>query len=96
MTESMGGQAGAVLATQYGLTAGLVTYASLKRTGFRMTPFGVAKVPQYAGIFFSSYLAYQWGMNCSRGTLGDSEQFRHLIKNKRNILSGQKSWDGEN
>ena len=73
---------------QFALTAGLVTYASLKRSGFTMTPFGIAKAPQYAGIVFSSYLAFQLGVSCCRGKLGDTEQFKYLIWNKRNIISG--------
>lgn len=45
MTESNGGQAGVILGLQYGMTAGLVTYASMKRGGFKMTPFGVRQMP---------------------------------------------------
>ena len=67
MTESNGGQAGAVLGGQFALTAGLVSYASLKRAGFTMTPFGVAKAPQYAGILFTSFIAFQFGTSCARG-----------------------------
>ena len=84
-----------MLGVQYGMTAGLVTYASLKRGGFRMTPFGVAKAPQYAGIVFSSYLAYHLGVGMCRGSLGDREQTSYLLRNKRQIVSGEKSWDPE-
>ena len=52
-----------MLGVQYGLTAGLVTYASLKRGGFAFTPISGAKTPQYAGILFGGYLAYTFGIS---------------------------------
>ena len=72
--ESFGGKASSVLGMQYGLTGGLVTYASLKRGGFTLAPISGAKTPQYAGILFSSYLAYVFGMSVVQGSLGDTQQ----------------------
>ena len=56
-----------MLGIQYGLTAGLVTYASLKRGGFAFAPISGAKTPQYAGILFGSYVAYTFGMSVAQG-----------------------------
>ena len=84
-----------MLGAQYAMTGGLVTYAAMKRGGFKMTPFGVAKVPQYAGILFSSYIAFQLGMSVGRGSIGDAAQFNYLLRNKSGIVSGNKSWDAE-
>ena len=67
LEESLGGKASNVLGIQYGLTAGLVTYASLKRGGFAFAPISGAKTPQYAGILFSSYVAYTFGMSVAQG-----------------------------
>ena len=67
LEESLGGKASNVLGIQYGLTAGLVTYASLKRGGFAFAPISGAKTPQYAGILFGSYVAYTFGMSVAQG-----------------------------
>lgn len=91
--ESLGGKSGNVLGMQYGLTAGLVSYASLKRGGFTLAPMSAAKTPQYAGILFSGYVAYAFGVSVTQGQLGDRQQQRYLQRNKRAILSGEKSMD---
>ena len=72
LEESLGGKSGGVLGLQYGLTAGLCTYAGLKRGGFAFAPICGSKTPQYAGILFSGYLAYALGVSVTQGQLGDS------------------------
>ena len=95
LTESLGGQGSSVLGVQFFLTASMVTYAGLKRGGFRMTSFAASKVPQYAGMFFSGYIAHQFALSLTRGNIGDIETYNHLIDNKKKIIAGDASWDPE-
>ena len=93
--ESSGGQAGNVLANQFFLTASVVTYASLRQGGFRMTPFAFTKVPQYAGMFFAGFVAHQFALNCTTGSLGDRATFNYMLENKNGIVAGTTAWDPE-
>lgn len=95
MIENRGGQAGSVLANQFFLTATLVTYASLRQGGFRITPFTVTKVPQYAGMFFAGFVAHQFALNCTTGSLGDRATFDYMLNNKGGIMAGTTRWDPE-
>jgi len=89
--EANGGVVGDCVSTQWGVTAGLVTYARLRAGGFRMAPFTAAKTTSYSGIFFASAAGYylaRWFVN---NRIGDANQSTHLMKNRSAMLGGEMS-----
>ena len=59
--ESVGGDVGAAVALQFGLTGGLVTYSQFRNNGFRMLPASASKMPRYSAIAMVGGVCWLWG-----------------------------------
>ena len=91
--EALGGEAGARLSTQIGLTAAFWTYLAFRRRGFRASPFAANKIGHY-GAFVATYvLGHSFGRAISTETIGDRDYAKYLIENKDEIIKGNKSFD---
>lgn len=68
----MGGDIGAAVTTQLGLTGSLFAYAQFRKGGFTMRPFCVSKMPRYGGVFFAGLFGAMYGRNYVMEQLGDA------------------------
>jgi hypothetical protein len=68
----MGGDLGATVGIQIGLTGSLFTYAQFRKGGFTMRPFCVSKMPRYSGIALAGLFGVMYGRNYVMTQLGDA------------------------
>ena len=87
--ESQGGVVGDAVSTQWGVTAGLVTYARLRAGGFRMLPYAVAKTTSYSAVFFAAATGYYAARFFVTQRIGDEGQACNLMKNRSAMLAGE-------
>lgn len=87
----MGGNASDILATQLAMTGSLFTYASMRSSGFRMSPMAANKAPRYSAILMMGVLGWNFGRAFVATKLGDFDQYNYLIENKSNIMNGSAS-----
>jgi hypothetical protein len=73
MHEAMGGDLGATVTLQLGVTGSLFTYAQFRKSGFNMRPFCVSKMPRYGGIFIAGMFGALYGRNYVMEQLGDKK-----------------------
>ena len=93
MLESQGGASSVIVGSQWGLTASVLTYASLQNTGFAFFPLNLRKSQGYSKIGFAFVAFYMLGHGYVMGRFGDRRQFNHLYMNKSGILAGTTAWD---
>lgn len=91
VNEAAGGPAATLVAAQIGVTASVLSYSSIRSSGFRSLPIQMSKVPKYGGVLFAGFLGWNFGSTFVYSQLGDSEQYQYLIANKSAILKGEKS-----
>jgi len=91
LNEAAGGQAATLVAAQIGVTASVLSYSSLRSSGFRTLPIQTSKVPKYGQVLFAGFLGWNFGSSFVYTLLGDSAQYNYLVGNKSAILSGEKS-----
>ena len=60
-----------------------------------MYPFAASKVPKYAGIVFAGFVGMKFASALSLGNIGDMDAHAHLLSHKKQILSGDVSYDPE-
>jgi len=69
--EANGGEAGTLLANQFGVTTILCSYTYMRTKGFRITPFTAKKVPAVGGLLLAGMIGYRLGSAYSRTVIGN-------------------------
>ena len=73
LQEARGGEAGSMMANQFGVTTMLCSYTVMRHRGFRMTPLAANKLPALAGIIVLGGLGAAFGMRYATVALGNAE-----------------------
>ena len=81
------------MANQMMLTTMLISYTVMRQKGFRLMPFSASKLPAMGGLILAGVVSHSVGLCYSRYTLGNRDQFRHLIVNSSAIKSGTMPFD---
>jgi hypothetical protein len=68
-----------------------IAYASLKAKGFRILPLSGNKTHKYATLALWGALGYIVGAGVVATSVGDKLSSEYLVKNKSEILSGEKA-----
>jgi len=71
--EACGGEAGLMMANQFGITAMVCTYTIMRGRGFRITPFSASKLPSLAGLILVGFVGANFGSTYARVVLGSTE-----------------------
>lgn len=61
LVEAAGGDVAQLVGSQVGVTAAVLSYASMRSSGFRALPFCAKKSPKYAAIAFAGLLGFSFG-----------------------------------
>ena len=91
--ESCGGEAGTMMANQMAFTTMICSYTVMRGRGFRITPFGPAKLPAVGGILMAGLVGGGLGSSYAQVALGDSASYKHLMGNSGAIVRGEASMD---
>ena len=73
-----------------GSAAAFLSYASMRSSGFRVTPFAANKTPKYAGLAFIYFLGWNYGSVYVKYKLGDKAYHNYLCRNADAIMAGDK------
>ena len=72
--EAKGGDVAQSLGLQFGLTAGIVSYASMRANGFRMFPMAMNKMPRYGALGIGYLAFYTFGTAIATQAVGNPNQ----------------------
>ena len=82
MLEAKGGEAAPLVATQFGLTACVLSLAYMQSAQqFKFFPLAVSKSQSYAKIGFAFLAAFMFGHSFVSKKFGNKEQFNYLYFN---------------
>lgn len=76
-----------------GATFMVCSYTLMRGRGFRMTPISAGKLAGLGGILFAGTIGYGFGSSIAGRSMGDPDQYYHLIGNKRSIVNGSTPFD---